>query len=185
MIRRALLLLLLAAPVAAQDVLVERNPGGQPFFAPDTGPWTANDLICAGGPNQLLIGGSCNSLGGGPGGSDFTDCIDDTLNTANGQPHVETTDTFPPGAEISECLVTITATVSGGVYVGIDGAPRMWGASGGTVSDTNRLSPHMVGSTRAVAAEAVRLTSAHSSGNFQNDTGEIHVVCRCRETTAP
>lgn len=121
----------------------------------------------------------------GPGGSDYVDCVDDAITTVSGSAHVDTTDTLTAGAEIAECLVTVTATITGGVYVGIDGAPRMWGASGGTVGNTNRLSAHMVGPTRAVTAEAIRITAAHSSGEFQENTGTLDVVCKCRETTAP
>lgn len=121
----------------------------------------------------------------GAGGSGATVCLDGVVATTSGQATVATSGQLPPGAEITECLATTTVAVAGGYFVGLAGAERMWGAAGGGVGDTNRLDPHMVGPTRAVAAESVVLTSRHGSGLFQDSAGRARVVCRCRETEAP
>lgn len=134
--------------------------------------------------NYLQVGPITPGSGGG-GGSDFGACIDEEVATASGQATVATSGQLPVGAEITECLATTTVAVSGGYFVGLAGAERMWGAAGGSVGNTNRLDPHMVGPTRAVAAESVVLTSRHGSGLFQDSTGRARVMCRCRETEAP
>lgn len=145
---------------------------------------------------NIGISPTCPTPGGGGGGGggnlessgatfDPAVCLDNTVTTTSGQSTVSTGDTLPAGAIVNSCVTRINSAVSGGVWVGLAGAPDFWGKSGGSVDDSNRLDATLPHPARIVSAESVVIAAAHSSGTFQEDDGEIRIVCFCDEIGAP
>lgn len=182
MIRRWLILALLCAASAAQAQtnFVERNPGGNPQFVKQPGVWTANDLLCVTGPNQIGIGGTCNALGGG-GGSGGTGGTaaswTETVTTSAGNPYVETINTIPAGATVQRCIATTTTDIAGGYGFGVEGAPNIYGKLAGTSGETSATGNYFVAPHMNVVTSPRRITSRHASGLFQSTPGQAEVTC--------
>lgn len=111
-------------------------------------------------------------------------CLDEEVATIDGDPSVSTAADLTAGMIVNACEVRTNATVSGGYTVGLAGAADLWGAAGGTVGNTNHTDVTLPGPVRIVATEPVVLTALHSSGEWQDNTGTIRVVCFCDEIGA-
>lgn len=130
-------------------------------------------------------GGGGGSLSASGATSERTACLDEEVATASGQASVSTSAQLPARAIVTRCLSRTNVAVSGGYWLGLAGAEDLWGATAGTLGATNLADGTMPGPFTALAAESVVATSTHSSGQFQDNSGRIRVVCFCDEIGAP
>lgn len=131
------------------------------------------------------LGSSSSGCPASAGGSGFTICLSDTVNTAAAA-FVETGDELPARVNLAGCFARVATAISGGFSLGLEGAATAWGNVSGSVDSTNEGDLTRASSTTIVADQPVRLTSTHASGQFQNTTGAAEVTCWCsQELGAP
>lgn len=131
------------------------------------------------------LGSSSSGCPASAGGSGFTICLSDTVNTAAAA-FVETGDELPARVNLAGCFARVTSAIAGGFTLGLEGAATAWGNVSGSVDSTNEGDLTRASSTTIVADQPVRLTSTHTSGQFQNTTGAAEVTCWCsQELGAP
>ncbi len=160
------------------------NADGRVYDFPVPAPTGAPLIVLPDGKN---IGYRNDGGGGGGGGSSATPtpCLDETVSTVMGDASDFTGSIIPGDSQVDECVTKTTAAVSGGYAVGLLGASDMFGEVDGTLNSTNLDDSTLPGPLRTYADEPVFVTSLHSSGQFQNNTGRIHVKCRCRASEVP
>ncbi len=121
-------------------------------------------------------------VSGGSGGGTPTPCLRATVLPTPGNGSASTGNQLAAGSVVNTCVGTTTSAVSGGFYVGLAGAADFWGDADGTLSSSNATDAYAANPIRVATSEAVVLTAAHSSGQYQATSGSVSVSCYCGAT---